>query len=99
MAAFELIVGLLAKDIVWKIIKNKHNKETLLRLADEEQKHYKIWEKYTKKSLKPNKLKVFKYKMLAKILGFTFAVKLMENGETEAQDVYEKLAEEVIRRG
>lgn len=78
-----------------KSVKNKHNKETLLRLADEEQKHYKIWENYTKKSLKPNKLKVFKYKMLAKILGFTFAVKLMEKGEAGAQKEYALLEKEV----
>ena len=33
--------------------------------------------------------------MLARIFGFTFAVKLMENGEENSQDEYEKLADEV----
>lgn len=78
-----------------KFIKDKHNKETLLRLADEEQKHCEIWEKYTNKKLKPNKLKIFYYKMLARILGFTFAVKLMEKGEIGAQKQYALLTEEV----
>ena len=41
------------------------------------------------------KLKVFKYKLLARILGFTFAVKLMENGEENAQEEYEQLATDV----
>ena len=36
--------------------------------------------------MKPKKLKVLKYKILARILGFTFAVKLMEKGEENAQE-------------
>ena len=35
------------------------------------------------------------YTILAKILGFTFAVKLMERGEEMAQDKYALLADEV----
>ena len=45
--------------------------------------------------MKPQKGKVFKYKMIARIFGFTFAVKLMENGEENAQSEYELLAQEV----
>lgn len=78
-----------------KFTKNKENKETLLKLADEEEAHYNIWKSYTGKEMKPQKAKIFKYKWLAKILGFTFAVKLMENGEEIAQKEYEVLAEEV----
>lgn len=78
-----------------KFTKDKENKETLLKLADEEEAHYNIWKSYTGKEMKPQKAKIFKYKWLAKILGFTFAVKLMENGEEIAQKEYEVLAEEV----
>ena len=78
-----------------KFTKDKENKETLLKLADEEEAHYNIWKSYTGKEMKPQKTKIFKYKWLAKILGFTFAVKLMENGEEIAQKEYEVLAEEV----
>ena len=45
--------------------------------------------------MKPEKGKVFKFKMLARILGFTFAVKLMENGEEGAQEEYALIAAEV----
>ena len=45
--------------------------------------------------MKPQKAKVFKYKLLARILGFTFAVKLMENGEEVAQEEYKLLIEEI----
>ena len=78
-----------------KFAKGEENKKTLLRLAQEENAHNKIWEKYTGKELKPQKLKVFFYTAIARILGFTFAVKLMERGEGNAQSEYAMLAEEV----
>ena len=78
-----------------KFAKGDQNKETLLRLSREEKAHYEIWKSYTHTELKPQKSKVFKFKLLAKILGFTFAVKLMENGEENAQDEYALIYEEV----
>ena len=78
-----------------KFAKGDENKETLQRLAREEKAHYEIWKSYTDVEMKPNKLKVFWYKLMARILGFTFAVKLMESGEEAAQDEYALLAEEV----
>lgn len=78
-----------------KFAKGEQNKETLLRLAREEKAHYEIWKTYTGVEMKPNKLKIFWYKLMARILGFTFAVKLMESGEEAAQDEYALLAEEV----
>ena len=78
-----------------KFAKGEENKNTLLRLAREEKAHYEIWHKYTDINMKPQGLKVFKYTMLARILGFTFAVKLMERGEEGAQDEYALLAEEI----
>ena len=78
-----------------KYAKGEENKETLLRLAREEQAHYEIWKKYTGAEMKPEKGKVFKFTMIARILGFTFAVKLMEKGEGNAQEEYALLANEV----
>ena len=78
-----------------RFAKGDENKETLLRLAAEEKAHYEIWKQYTGIEMKPEKAKVFKYKMMARILGFTFAIKLMENGEEGAQDEYALLAAEV----
>ena len=78
-----------------KFAKGEHNREVLCRLADEEAAHCAVWEGYTGVSLKVKKGKVFKYKLLARLFGFTFAVKLMERGEAGAQAEYEKLAEEV----
>ena len=78
-----------------KFAKGDVNQQTLKRLAREENAHNKIWEKYTGVEMKPNKLKVFFYTLIARVLGFTFAVKLMERGEGSAQEEYALLAEEV----
>lgn len=78
-----------------KFAKGAENKETLLRLAKEEKAHYEIWKGYSKKELKPNRLKIFRYAFLARILGFTFAIKWMEKGEEGAQEIYALLEEEV----
>jgi len=78
-----------------KFAKGDGNKETLSRLSREEKSHYEIWKSYTGIEMKPEKGKVFQYTLLARVFGFTFAVKLMEKGESNAQDEYRLLAEEV----
>ena len=78
-----------------RFAKGEENKQTLLRLSAEERSHYEIWKTYSGVEMKPQKAKILKYKWLARILGFTFAVKLMENGEEGAQKEYELLLEEV----
>ena len=78
-----------------RFAKGEENRATLLRLAREERAHYEIWKKYTGVEMKPEKGKVLKFTMIARILGFTFAVKLMEKGEGNAQEEYALLAAEV----
>lgn len=78
-----------------KFAKGEENKQTLLRLSAEEKAHYEIWKSYSHIKMKPQKFKIFKYTMIARILGFTFAVKIMENGEGNARKEYEVLAAEV----
>ncbi len=78
-----------------KFAKGEENKQVLHRLAQEEKAHYEIWKKYTGIEMKPQKAKIFRYKLIARIFGFTFAVKLMENGEEAAQEEYGLVAEEV----
>ena len=91
--------GELTESVIYEKIagfaKGEENKQTLLRLAREEKAHYQIWKKYTGEEMKPEAGKVFWYTLVARVLGFTFAVKLMERGEENAQNVYELLAREV----
>ncbi len=90
----ELNESIIYKKIA-KFAKGEENKKTLERLAAEERAHYEIWKSYTGVEMKPNKAKILKYTLIARIFGFTFAVKLMERGEEVAQNKYELLAEEV----
>lgn len=91
--------GELTESVIYEKIaafaKGEENKQTLLRLAREEKAHYEIWKKYSGIEMKPQKGKVLWYTFMARLLGFTFAVKLMERGESNAQDEYALLAEEV----
>lgn len=90
----ELTESVIYEEIA-RFAKGEENKKTLLRLAKEEKSHYEIWKKYTGVEMKPEKRKVFKFKTIARFFGFTFAVKLMENGEEAAQSEYALLAAEV----
>lgn len=89
----ELTESIIYKKIA-KFAKGEENKKTLERLANEERAHYEIWKGYTGIEMKPKKGKILKYTLLARILGFTFAVKLMERGEEMAQEKYDLLAAE-----
>ena len=80
---------------ITRFAKGDDNKSTLRRLAQEENAHYLIWKKYTGIDMKPQSGKVLWFSLIARILGFTFAVKLMERGEENAQDEYALLAREV----
>lgn len=90
----ELTESVIYKEIA-KFAKGDENKATLERLSKEEYAHYEIWKSYSGIEMKPEKSKVMKYKLMARIFGFTFAVKLMERGEEAAQSEYQLLAQEV----
>lgn len=74
--------------------KDAGNRDTLLRIANEEAKHAAIWQRYTGEEMRPQAGKVRRYALIALVFGFTFAVKLMEKGEAKAQISYEELARE-----
>jgi len=64
------------------------NQKVLQKISNDEKAHYEVLKKYTGQSVKPNNWLIFKYYSLSKILGITFAVKLMERGEELAQEAY-----------
>ena len=66
--------------------KDESNRAALLRIADEEAKHAAIWQRYTGEAMKPQRGKVLRFSLIARVFGFTFAVK--------AQISYEELAKE-----
>jgi VIT1/CCC1 family predicted Fe2+/Mn2+ transporter len=76
-----------------ELVKDKKNKEVILDIANEELRHAKFWQTITKKDIKPDRWKIFKFTLIARFLGFTFAIKLMEKGEEQAQVNYMEIAE------
>ena len=90
----ELDEGIIYKNIA-AFAKGKENRRTLLRLAKEENAHCQVWKKYTGEDPRPSRGKILFYTLIARILGFTFAVKLMERGESGAQEEYARLEAEV----
>jgi VIT1/CCC1 family predicted Fe2+/Mn2+ transporter len=61
------------------------NRDVLLRIASEELGHYRIWQRYTGREAEPDRLRVLLYYSAARILGLTFAIRLMEGVERRAQ--------------
>ena len=76
-------------------LKDEKNKKILLGIANEEKRHYGIWATYTGTEVKPDQFKVFVLTFLARVLGFTFIIKKMENGEQIAQTTYQQLLDEI----
>lgn len=62
------------------------NRDVLLRIAAEELGHYRIWRGYTGKDTGPDRLRVWSYYLAARVLGMTFAIRLMEGVEKRAQE-------------
>jgi len=87
----------LTEHIVYKKLAaiSKSNGEVLEKIAEDELRHYNFWRAITGKESKPDKWEIRKYVTMSKIFGLTFAIKMMEQGESEAQDAYSKLRGEI----
>ena len=73
-------------------IKDAHNSGVLKQISDDELKHYHAWQKYTDKDIEPDRFKIWLYYVISRILGLTFGIKLMEQGESKAEANYTELA-------
>jgi len=76
-------------------IKSPENRRILEKIADDELRHYRAWRVHTQQDVEPHKLKIWWYYLISRIFGFTFGIKLMEEGEEDAQDNYEQLRETI----
>ena len=75
--------------------KDAANREVLEQIAQDERQHYDFWAEYTHETPPPRKGTVLKFRVLARLLGLTFAVKLMEKGEEGAQVNYSEVAQTI----
>ncbi len=76
-------------------LKDPGNRAVLERVADDERRHAGVWQGYTGAVCPPEKWRVRWYWFLARTLGLTFALKLMENGERRAEAGYGELSSEI----
>jgi len=72
--------------------KDPENRRILEKIAAEEKNHAKILARYTGKDPRPSRFKVFIFTLIARTLGLTFGVKLMEKGEEAAEEAYRGLS-------
>lgn len=70
------------------IEKDESNRNVLKQISQEEKAHYSVLKRYTGKDVTPDRKRIAKYYWLARILGITFAIKLMEAGEDNAHKNY-----------
>lgn len=82
-----------------KFVRRPEDREVLLRIGGEEAAHAAIWRKHTGRDAAPHRGKILFYTWIARILGYTFAIKLMEKGEGGAEDVYRSLIAQVPEAG
>jgi len=75
--------------------KDPRNARVLGRIAGDELRHYKVWKGLTGEDAGPYRLKAVRYYLMAKVLGLTFGIKLMEMGEGHAQDFYRMISRSV----
>lgn len=71
---------------------SEHNRELLARIGDEEKAHHDFLAEISGEQVPPSRLLVWVYVLLARLLGVTFALKLMERGEKTAQLGYRQLS-------
>jgi len=72
---------------------NQKNAEILRRIGNQELAHYRYWKAKTNTEIKPDKFRVFRTVMMAKLLGLSFVLKLMEKREGTGSSTYQKIAE------
>ncbi len=78
-----------------KITREENNSKILEKIAKDEEAHSRYWSKFTKKDIKANQIVVLFYILIARLLGLTFSIKLMEKNEQRAEKFYEEIAKSI----
>ena len=73
--------------------KNEENRRVLETLSNDEKRHYDLIKEESGVAQNPDRFKIFWYSFLARTLGLTFTIKLMESGEHHASGSYRAFSE------
>jgi vacuolar iron transporter family protein len=72
-------------------IRGVKNRRILFQIADDEMRHYNIWQTYTRKDIGPSRIRVWFFTLVSIVFGFAFGIKLMENGEKRTHYLYSRI--------
>jgi VIT1/CCC1 family predicted Fe2+/Mn2+ transporter len=75
-----------------RVIPDAHNRRIIEHIAADEKRHYDFWTTVTGRDIAPDRIRVWAYYLVSRILGITFGLKLLERGEQNAQRLYGELA-------
>jgi VIT1/CCC1 family predicted Fe2+/Mn2+ transporter len=76
-------------------IKDEQNRNVLEMISNDELIHHDFWKRHTAEEVSPSRFRIGTYYLIARLLGITFGLKLMERGEGGAQNFYREIAEKV----
>ena len=76
-------------------VKDVKEREKLLKMSHDEATHAAVWKQYTQAEVKPNMLKVWWYKLLLWMLGYTFVIKSLELNEYDGVSGLKLLEQEI----
>ncbi|HOW38771.1 MAG TPA: VIT1/CCC1 family protein [Candidatus Izemoplasmatales bacterium] len=83
------------QNIAKRLKKSPENQKILLKIAAEEKAHYELWTRYLGTPGKPSVLKIIWFSILNFFLGYTFTLKIMERGESNAKINYGEIGKYV----
>jgi VIT1/CCC1 family predicted Fe2+/Mn2+ transporter len=75
------ITGSILYEKIARRQKDENNKNAFLEIAKAEKSHYETWKGYTGKTIAPNRMKIFWFMVMSRILGVTFTLKFFEKTE------------------
>lgn len=78
-------------DKLARLVREEANKKIFRKISQAELEHYQIWKKRTAQDVNPDRLRIWWFVFIARLLGVTFTVKLMERGENLAQKAYQEI--------
>ena len=71
------------------------NRAVLQQIAADEKRHAEFWKTHTGVEVKPGRFTVWKFVFITRVLGLTFGIKLMERGESAAQEIYDEISRDI----
>ena len=71
--------------------RNPANRKVLQQIASDEVRHYEFWKEYSGQEVAPSRLRVAWFSLLARLLGITFCVNLLERDEVNIAAEYRNI--------